>query len=76
MSAPVPVQIANVNSKSIGVAYTLWFFFGIFGVHQFYLGKTGRGLGYLLTAAWGLVGWFVDLFTLPAQVKRINRLGF
>lgn len=76
MSAPVPVQIANVNSKSIGVAYVLWFFFGIFGVHQFYLGKTGRGLGYLLTAAWGLVGWFVDLFTLPSQVKRINRLGF
>lgn len=73
---PTPVQITNAGTKSLGVAYTLWFFFGIFGVHQFYLGKTGRGVGYLLTAAWGLIGWFIDLFTLPTQVKRINTLGF
>ncbi len=58
--------------KSVGVAYLLCLFFGWFGVHQFYLGKVGRGLGYLLTFAWFTVGWWVDLFTLPAQVKRVN----
>jgi TM2 domain-containing membrane protein YozV len=73
---PTPVQITSTRTKSLGVAYVLWFFFGIFGVHQFYLGKTGRGVGYLLTAAWGLIAWFIDMFTLPTQVKRINTLGF
>ena len=73
---PTPVQITNVKTKSVATAYWLWLFFGVFGVHQFYLGKTGRGVGYLLTAGWALIGWVVDLFTLPAQVKRVNTLGF
>lgn len=58
--------------KSLGLAYLLWFFVGFFGVHHFYLGKVGRGIGYLLTFGWFLVGWLVDLFTLSSQVKRIN----
>jgi len=45
---------------------------GWFGAHHFYLGQSGRGVGYLLTCAWLTVGWWVDLFTLPSQVKRIN----
>jgi TM2 domain-containing membrane protein YozV len=58
--------------KSVGVAYLLWFFLGFLGVHHFYLGKVGRGVGYLLTFGWFMIGLFVDLFTLPSQVKRIN----
>ena len=58
--------------KSLGVAYLLWLFLGFLGVHHFYLGKVGRGVGYLLTFGWFMIGLFVDLFTLPAQVKRIN----
>ena len=58
--------------KSLGVAYLLWFFLGFLGVHHFYLGKVGRGIGYLFTFGWLAVGLLVDLFTLPSQVKRIN----
>lgn len=58
--------------KSTGVAYLLWFFLGVFGGHHFYLGKTGRAIGYLLTAGWLGVGLVIDLFTLPAQVKQVN----
>lgn len=58
--------------KSLAVAYLLWFFLGWIGVHHFYLGKVGRGVGYLLTFAWFTIGWWIDLFTLPAQVKRLN----
>lgn len=61
-----------IADKSVAVAYLLWFFLGWFGVHHFYLGKGGRGIGYLLTCAWLTIGWWVDLFTLPAQVKRVN----
>jgi hypothetical protein len=58
--------------KSLGVAYLLWFFLGFLGVHHFYLGKVGRGVGYLLTFGWFMIGLLVDLFTLPSQVQRIN----
>jgi TM2 domain-containing membrane protein YozV len=58
--------------KSLGVAYVLWFFLGFFGVHHFYLGKVGRGIGYLLTFGWFMIGLLVDLFTLPSQVQRVN----
>jgi len=75
--APVPVQAVNVGSypaadKSVGVAYVLWFFVGLFGGHHFYLGNVGRGIGYLLTGAWLTIGLWIDLFTLPAQVKSVN----
>ena len=58
--------------KSLGFAYLLLFFLGFLGVHHFYLGKVGRGIGYLLTFGWFMIGLLVDLFTLPSQVKRIN----
>lgn len=73
-----PVATAHAGSytarpdRSLAVAYLLWLFLGWFGVHHFYLGKAGRGIGYLLTVAWFTIGWWIDLFTLPSQVKRIN----
>lgn len=75
--APVqkPVDPAGTYGpvdKSLGSAYLLWFFLGFLGVHHFYMGKVGRGIGYLLTFGWCMIGLLVDLFTLPAQVKRIN----
>jgi TM2 domain-containing membrane protein YozV len=63
-----------VAGKSTAVAYVLWFFVGVFGGHQFYLGKTWRGVGYLFTFAWLTIGLWIDLFTLPAQVKSVNVL--
>ncbi len=71
-ASPNPYAYYPRPDKSLAVAYVLWFFFGYLGVHHFYLGKVGRGVGYLLTVAWFLIGWLVDLFTLPAQVRRIN----
>ena len=65
--------------KSLGLSYLLWFFLGFLGVHHFYLGKVGRGIGYLLTFGWFMIGLVVDLFTLPSQTRRVNyerRAGF
>lgn len=56
----------------VSTAYWLWFFFGALGVHHFYMGKTGRAVGYLLTLGWLTVGVWIDLFTIPRQIRKIN----
>ena len=66
---PTPTQYPR---KSLLVAYLLWLLLGVLGIHQFYLGKTGRGLLYLLTAGILGIGVIVDLFTLPAQTRMVN----
>lgn len=70
-----PMYVIPVGEKSIGVAYA-WWLLGIFGCHQFYMGKIGRGFIYLITLGGFLVLWFIDLFTLPTQVRRVNRSGY
>lgn len=60
--------------KSKSVAYLLWFFFGLIGVHKFYLGKVGMGILYLFTFGLFGIGWFIDLFTLGTQVDVYNAL--
>ncbi len=63
---------AGLPPKDLTAAYVLWFFLGVLGVHHFYLGKTGRGVLWLLTAGLFGIGWLVDLFTLPSQVRQVN----
>ncbi|GIG53363.1 TM2 domain-containing protein [Demequina activiva] len=58
--------------KSLLLAYVLWLFLGVLGIHQFYLGKTGRGLLYLFTLGILGIGVIIDLFTLPAQTRAVN----
>lgn len=61
-----------MEKKSLLVAYLLWFFFGILGIHKFYLGKTVMGIIYICTGGIFGIGWFIDLFTLPFQVAAHN----
>lgn len=61
-----------MREKELGIAYLLWFFCGLWGVHKFYLEKYGMGVLYLLTCGFFFIGWFIDLFTLPSQVDRYN----
>ncbi|WP_405545666.1 MMPL family transporter [Streptomyces phaeochromogenes] len=58
--------------KSVAVAYLWWFFLGLFGMHHFYLGRTGRGLLYLCTLGICGLGWPADALTLPRQVRSAN----
>ncbi len=69
---PHPPYVVVVRQKEAGIAYLFWFFLGIFGAHQFYLGKVGRGLFYLFTLGVLGLGVLIDLFTLPSQVRQIN----
>ncbi len=89
----VPVQgygpyVPVVALKDSGIAYLLWFFLGGLGVHQFYLGRAGFGVTYLVLSLlgwatlWFGVGLFllvplgimllIDLFLIPGYVRDVN----
>ncbi|GGF16551.1 hypothetical protein GCM10011399_07900 [Subtercola lobariae] len=73
-SAPLAVAAPTPSRKSASLltAYALFFFFGWTGMHQVYLGNTLRGVSYIFTFSWFTIGLWIDLFTLPAQVRRVN----
>jgi len=60
--------------KTKSTAYLCWLlgFFGVLGIHYFYLGKIGKGILCLLTLNFFFIGAFIDLFTLGGQVDNIN----
>ncbi|HKD10672.1 MAG TPA: TM2 domain-containing protein [Thermoanaerobaculia bacterium] len=45
-------------------ALLLCLFFGIFGVHRFYVGKVGTGLLMLLTCGGLGIWWLIDLLVI------------
>lgn len=77
-----------VKQKSLIIAYILWFFLGLFGIHKFYLRQPLMGIFYLslhgigwLTAPifigyffFGLLGLLLllDIFTMPIRVGLMN----
>lgn len=67
----VPTQPA-LAQKEVGIAYIFLILLGVFGAHQFYLGKVGRGVLYLLTLGVLGIGVLIDLFTLPSQTRAVN----
>ncbi len=67
------MEQSTAYAKSSLITYFLWFFLGVFGVHKFYLGKTGWGFIYLFTFGLFGYGWVIDFFTIPSQVRNYNR---
>ena len=65
--SPVAEQIRPVATRSGGspremwVAYLLWWFFGGFGAHRFYLGQMTSAVAMICT----LLGSFAMMFILP-----------
>ncbi|GAM25498.1 hypothetical protein SAMD00019534_086730 [Acytostelium subglobosum LB1] len=58
--------------KDILVAYLLWFFLGVFGVHRFYLNRPCSGVLYLFTLGVFGIGWLVDICLIPGMVEHEN----
>ena len=61
------VAIKRAGEKSFVVTFVLAFFLGLFGIHRFYVGKTGSGIcmliltctifGMLISSLWVIVDW-------------------
>jgi TM2 domain-containing membrane protein YozV len=86
-SAP-PTQMLVRTAKDTGVAYLFAILLGGLGAHQFYLGHTGAGIGFLILW-WGgfattwlgvgfvmifaaVVWWVIDLCLIPSYVRSAN----
>lgn len=59
---------------NLSVAYILWGlgFFGLCGLHRFYLGKPVSGIIWFLTFGGFFIGQIVDLFLIPTMVQERN----
>ena len=73
-----PQQMAILTSeltkvqKSVGLAYVLWFFLGTLGIHQYFIGKAGRGTLYLVG---GLIGWIVLIVGIATTTGAAMAIG-
>ena len=52
------------SSKNKWIALLLWLFLGPIGAHYFYVGRVGRGIAYMFTAGFFVLGWIVDFFKI------------
>jgi len=74
------LMLFEANKKTALVANILWFFLGLFGTHNFYLGRIGVAVAQLILSLIlvGLVITFVwvivDAFLIPGWVRRQNNL--
>jgi TM2 domain-containing membrane protein YozV len=78
----------DANKKSVIIAYLLWFFLGMFGIHRLYLGRIASGLILLLLTLvagalyWIFIGmvlmvipglwWLIDALLIPGIVRDYN----
>ncbi|MEK7473177.1 MAG: TM2 domain-containing protein [Patescibacteria group bacterium] len=60
---PIPFR-----KRSVGISYLLAVFLGLFGVHQFYLGRTRRGLSYLVLWVW-LIAFVIGYMTTAPNIS-------
>lgn len=62
----------DIEKKSAGIAYALWFFLGVLGGHRFYTKDIGIAIAMFFTLG-GLGLWtLIDVFFIGARVRKLN----
>ena len=60
------------RKKSSVIAYILWLFLGIFGVHRFYVGDFFKGILLFFTLGGFIISWLVDFVFLRKRIEEYN----
>lgn len=60
------------GKKSVLVAYVLWLFGGIFGVHHFYLRRDKHAFVWWSTLGGFGIGWLGEVLRIPRYVRDAN----
>ena len=60
------------QKKSSVIAYILWLFLGILGVHRFYVGDFFKGILLFFTLGGFIIGWLVDFVFLQKRIEEYN----
>lgn len=64
--------VTNTSDKSKGVALVLCIFLGYFGIHNFYVGRWGRGFLFFFTFGLFGIGWVIDIIKILTGSFRDN----
>lgn len=56
--------VTGTSHKSRTTALVLCIFVGIFGIHNFYVGRYGRGFLFFFTMGLFGIGWILDIFKI------------
>ena len=60
------------QKKSSVIAYILWLFLGILGIHRFYVGDFFKGILLFFTLGGFIIGWLVDFVFLQKRIEEYN----
>ncbi len=64
--------VTMTSDKKKSTALLLCIFGGVFGLHQFYVGKIGTGLLYAFTGGLCCFGWFIDIIKIATGSFKDN----
>lgn len=68
------INYFKMAKKSTFLAYLLWLFGGVFGLHHFYLGRDIQAfLWWCTLGGYFGFGWLRDIFYIPSYVANANQ---
>ncbi len=62
--------VVRTSSKDKKTAMILCVLVGLFGIHDFYLGRIGSGILKLCTANFLTIGWFMDMVKIATGTYK------
>ena len=62
--------VVRTSSKDKKVALILCALVGVFGIHDFYLGRIGSGILKLFTANFFVFGWIADIIKIATGTYK------
>lgn len=65
-------DLYRYRHKRVSLARLSWLFFGLFGGHRFYVGRTGSALLMMFTFGGAFLWWMVDGFLVGGMVRAHN----